>query len=109
MILGYNRPAISQLLDARLAGINHGLYGKNHACFKFQTGFGFAVMQNLRIFMKYIAYAMTAKFSDYAIAKSLNITLYGITYITKITAMLDRTYTTPHRHIAGFTQPFCLY
>ena len=48
------RPAIAQLLDVRLAGIDHRLDGEDHARFQLQAGAGFAVMQHLRFFMEFL-------------------------------------------------------
>jgi len=104
VIFGDDSPAISQLLDAGLACVDHGLYGKNHASFQFKAGFWLAVVQYLRVFMKYAAYAMAAKFAHHAVTHAFNIALDGMADVAQIAALPDRAYAAPHCLVAGLTQ-----
>ncbi len=77
-------PPIAKLLDTRLAGIDHRFYRECHTWLKFQAGSGLAVMQDLWFFMKFLADAMAAKLSHYAISHRLDETLDCISDIAKI-------------------------
>src|SRR3990167_5378419 len=55
VVLGDHRPAVAEMLDGRLAGIDHRLDGEGHARFQLYSGFRAAVMQHLRLFMETLA------------------------------------------------------
>src|SRR5215475_6842954 len=61
MVLGDNGPAVGELADARLAGIDHRLDGEGHARLQPQTGLRAAIVQHLRLFVEFAADAMAAE------------------------------------------------
>jgi hypothetical protein len=64
-VLGDDGPAIGHLADGRLAGIDHRLDGEDHARLQLRAGAGLAVVQDLRVFVEFLADAVAAKFADH--------------------------------------------
>lgn len=75
VILGDNRPAIGKFAYRRFARIDHRFNGKCHAGLQLQSCTGFAVVKNLRIFVKASAYSMAAKFADNGVTMLLGVRL----------------------------------
>ena len=63
-VFGDDGPTIAHFFNVSLACIDHGLDGESHTDFEFIQGTRFSIMQNLRLFVKDAANAMTAKFSN---------------------------------------------
>src|SRR6266481_1488423 len=104
MVFGNDSPAIAQLFDVCLAGIDHRFDGEDHAGFQSDPGALTSVMKYLWFFMKTLADTMPAEFAHHAIAQRLDKTLDSMTDITQVSAWLDGTYAAPHRLIGDFTQ-----
>ena len=72
MVGGDHTPAITQHADFFTAGVDHRLDRENHAGLHRHAGIGFAVMQNLWLFMKFFTDAVAAKFTHHAKALFLS-------------------------------------
>ena len=64
MVLGDDGPVITEQLNVTLTSIDHGLDGEYHAFFQLYTGAGFAIVQDLGVFVEAFADAMSTVFTD---------------------------------------------
>ena len=104
VVLGDDRPTISQLFDCGLSSIHHRFDGEDHSGFQADAATGSAVMQNLGFLMELLADAMSAEFTHDAVTQSFGEALYGMADISQHGSGPDRVYASPHRFMGAFTQ-----
>ena len=88
-----------------LAGVHHGLDGEGHAGLEFIAGAGFAVVQNLRIFVVHAADAMAAVLAHHGEVAILDEGLDGVSDVAEMRAGLHLFDAAPHGFPARFGQP----
>src|SRR3989338_7132883 len=104
VVLGDHRPAVVEMLDGCLAGVNHRFDGESHAGFEPYSRLRAAVMQHLRFFVKLPTDAVSAKLAHYAVAQWFDETLDGMADIAQIGARPDRADAAPQRQPGGLAQ-----
>lgn len=100
MICGDNGPAIAQWSDIPPPGIDHGFDGENHAGFEAQAAAFFAVMEDLRFFVKVTPDAVTTKLADYAVPRFFGKGLNGMADVSQMVAWSDGPDAVPERFIS---------
>src|SRR2546422_7470733 len=105
VVLGHDGPAVGQLADRRLAGIDHRLDGEGHARFQRQPGRGLAVMQDLRLLMELAADSMAAELAHHRVAVLLGVLLDGGPDIAKAGAGPHLADADPHALVRDLHQP----
>jgi len=90
-----------------LAQIEHRLDREHHALFESESGAGCAVVKDLRVFMKVLAYAVAAELLNNRESMGLSMTLDRVTDITKGCAGFDLKNPEIHGFLADFCQTAC--
>src|ERR1043166_2456544 len=108
MVLGYHGPAVGKLAYIRAACIDHGLDGKRHSRLERHTGVGTAVVQNLRLFVKLAADAVTAELAYHRKSILLGMSLYRMADIAEPGAWSHDSDSPPQALISHVTQAACL-
>ena len=96
MIFGDDGPAIAELADFTPPGVDHRLDGKDHAGFQPLTGARFAVVQDLRLFVKSPSDAMPAEFANDRKTQALSVALDGIADVAQRRSGAHLTDAQPH-------------
>ena len=95
-VLGDDGPAVAHLANVTLASVDHRLDGENHAFLQLDPCAGLAVMQDLRVFMKFLADAVAAKFPHDGITARFRVFLDGMTDVAQRSARFDLLDASPH-------------
>ena len=105
MVARDDGPAIAQLFDVAATRIDHRLDGEGHAGLELFQGAWFAIVQNLRLFMKNLTDAMTAKLADHRKAVAFCKLLNGPPNVTQPSAGLDFDDAVPHGFVGQLAKP----
>ena len=85
---GDDGPAVGQLGDGGLAGVDHRLDREDHAGLELDAGTGLAVMKHLGVFVEVGADAVAAEFTHYRKAVALGVLLDGVADVAEMGAGL---------------------
>src|SRR4051812_1067093 len=96
VVLGYDGPAIGELADARLAGIDHRLHRERHPWFEDQPCTGLAVMQDLGLLVELASDAVAAELTHHREAVLLGMALDGSTQVAQTGARTHMADAEPH-------------
>src|SRR2546421_11787048 len=96
VVLGDDGPAVDQLSDPGLAGVDHRLDGEGHARFQGQTRSGLAVMQHLWLLVEFSADAVAAELAYHREAVALGMALDRRADIAKARARTHLADAEPH-------------
>ena len=77
VVFGDDGPAVGQGFEVAFAGVDHGFDGEDHAGDDGFAGAGFAVVENLGVFVDVLADAVAAEFADDGEAVFLGVCLDG--------------------------------
>src|SRR5688572_4031980 len=105
MILGDDGPAIAELSNARLAGVDHRLHGENHARLQLQARACAAVVQHLWLFVELPADPMTAELTHDREAVLFRMRLDRLSDVTQVGAGSHRTDAEPHALVGDVGKP----
>src|SRR5687768_10080792 len=105
VVLGDDGPAVGQLADARLAGVDHGLDREGHARLERHAGAGAAVVQDLRLLVELAADAVAAELAHHGVAVLLGVGLDGRAEVAQAHARADLADALPHALVGHLDQP----
>ena len=107
MVFGDDRPAVffRAFLDLFAARVDHGFNGEGHAFPEHFKRAGFAVMQNLRLFVEDAANAVPAKFAHHAETLCFGKFLDGPAHVTQAGTGFHHLDAVPHGVVSHAAQP----
>lgn len=88
------------------ADIQHRFDRENHAGFYYGAFAGFSEVHDMWVFVKVLAYAVAAEFSDHRIAIGFSVFLNGVANVAQCRAGFDLLNTQEHRFTGDFYQSF---
>ena len=89
MVFGHDRPAVGQFTNISLAGVDHGFDREDHAFFELEAGTGFAIVQDLGVFVEMLTDAVTAELADDRVTMFLSVRLDRVADIAERSAGSD--------------------
>ena len=108
VILGNDRPAIGQLTDRRLAGVDHGFNGEDHVGFQLNSGTGLAVVHDLWVFVESCADTVSTEFTHDRVAGFFGILLNGMADIAEMGTGSNLSDAEPEAFKSDLAKPFRL-
>src|SRR5688572_10660135 len=109
VVLGDDGPAVGQLADAGLAGVDHRLDREGHARLERHAGAGAPVVQDLRLLVELAADAVAAEFAHHRIAVLLGVRLDGGAQVAQPRARAHLADAEPHAFVRHLDQAARLY
>src|SRR5439155_15299473 len=103
-ILGDDGPAVGELADAWLAGVDHRLDGEGHARLQAQPGLRPSVVEHLRLLVELAADAVPAEFPHHRKAVALGVRLNGVPDVAQVSAWAHSLNAEPHALVSCLTQ-----
>src|SRR5688572_2811650 len=86
VVLGHHGPAVGELPDLGLAGVDHRLDGEGHARLQREADAAPAVVEDLRLFVELPADAVPAELAHHAVAVLLGVRLDGVADVAQVRA-----------------------
>src|SRR5437879_800060 len=108
VVLRHDGPAVGELTDAGLAGVDHRLDREGHARLKRQSGPRLAVVQDLRLLMEFPADAVAAELAHHREALSFGVRLDRRADVAQAGAGPYRADAEPHAFEGRVDQALCL-
>jgi hypothetical protein len=104
MVGGDDRPAVGELADVALAGVNHRLDREGHALDELEPLPGLAVVQDLRLLVEAPSDAVAAELAHHAVAVRLGVLLDREADVAEGRARMHRADALPHALVGDLAQ-----
>src|SRR5688500_8057411 len=104
MVGGDDGPAVAQLADVALAGVDHRLDGEGHALGEPHALSGAAVMEDLRFLVEAPPDAVAAEFAHHAEAAAFGVALDGGADVPERDSGANHLDAAPHALVGGLAQ-----
>src|SRR5256714_210071 len=108
VVLGDDGPAVGELADRRLAGVDHRFDREDHPRLEARTGPGASVVQNLRLFVEFSPDSMAAELAHDAVAVGFGVLLDRRADVTEKGPGAHLADAEPHALVGRLAQPLCL-
>src|SRR6267143_6504672 len=108
MVLGDDGPAVGELADRRLAGVDHRFDREGHSRLEARAGPGASVVQNLRLFVEFSPDSMAAELAHDAVAVRFGVLLDRRADVTEKGPGVYFADAEPHALVSGLAQALCL-
>src|SRR5438552_4192525 len=108
VVLGDDGPAVGELADRRLAGVDHRFDREDHPRLEARTGPGASVVQNLRLFVEFSPDSMAAELAHDAVAVGFGVLLDGRADVTEKGSGAYLADAEPHAFVSRLAQSLCL-
>src|SRR6266853_3728726 len=108
VVLGDDGPAVGELADRRLAGVDHRFDREDHPRLEARTGPGASIVQNLRLFVEFPPDSMAAELAHDAVAVGFGVLLDCRADVTEKGPGAHLADAEPHALVSGLAQPLCL-
>src|SRR6266853_2995402 len=108
VVLGDDGPAVGELADRRLAGVDNRFDREDHSGLEARAGSRASVVQNLRFFVKFSPDSMAAELAHDAVAVAFGVPLDCRPDVTKKSPGVHRPDAEPHTFVRGLAQSFRL-
>src|SRR6266478_5722632 len=109
MILGDDGPAVGELADRGLAGVDHRFDREGHPGLEARAGSGAPIVQHLRLFVEFTPDSMAAELAHHAVPMAFGMLLDRRADVAEKSAGPHRPDAEPHALVGGLAQPLCLY
>src|SRR6266850_6438819 len=108
VVLGDDGPAVGELADRRLAGVDHRFDREGHSRLEARAGSGASVVQNLRLFVEFSPDSMAAELAHDAVAVRFGVLLDRRADVTEKSPGVYFADAEPHALVSGLAQALCL-